>query len=174
MLSHLLRSLANQTGEQGGRNISGLFPEPQDSENVSTLFSNGQGPPRPSKQHITAPASEIPQKGVHSCDTRGTEVQGDTAGAVKMNNFDLNDIYIDSDDGTDDIERSPAPLNTGNISLDCPSWVQQDSHQSSPPQTSGNSDSGSAQSPSGSSGDAQVSLCYMICMILCHLLTKIW
>ncbi|XVF72818.1 hypothetical protein PTKIN_Ptkin12aG0151100 [Pterospermum kingtungense] len=155
VLSHLLRSLANHTGEQGGRNISGLLPECQDSEAASTLFRNGQGPPWPFKQHITAPASEMPQKGVYSCDMRGAEVQGNTAGAVKMNNFDLNDIYVDSDDGTDDIERSPPPLNAGTSSLDCPSWVQQDSHQSSPPQTSGNSDSASAQSPSSSSGDAQ-------------------
>ncbi|XWS31886.1 hypothetical protein CRYUN_Cryun23aG0114000 [Craigia yunnanensis] len=156
VLSHLLRSLASHTGEQGGKNISGLLPEPQDSEAVMTLFSNGQGPARPFKQHITEPASEMPQKGERSSDTRGAEVQGNTAGAAKMNNFDLNDIYIDLDDGTDDIERSPAPLNTGTSSLDCPSWVQQDSHQSSPPQTSGNSDSASAQSPSSSSGDAQI------------------
>ncbi|KAK8639625.1 hypothetical protein V6N13_137998 [Hibiscus sabdariffa] len=155
VLPHLLMSLVNHTGEQGGRSISGLFQEPQDSKAVSTLFSNGQGPPRPFKQHNTEPASERPQKGVHSCDTRSAKVQGNTAGVVKMNNFDLNDIYVDSDDGTDDIERSPAPLNTGTSSLDCPSWVQQDSHQSSPPQTSGNSDSASAQSPSCSSGDAQ-------------------
>ncbi|XWS36059.1 hypothetical protein CRYUN_Cryun20dG0050700 [Craigia yunnanensis] len=155
VLSHLLRSLANHTGEQGGRNISGLLPEPQDSEAVSALFSNGQGPPRPFKQRITGPASEMPQKGVCSRDTRGADIQDNTAGAVKVNNFDLNDIYIDSDDGTDDIERSPAPVNTGTSSLDCPSWVQQDSHQSSLPQTSGNSDTASAQSPSSSNGDAQ-------------------
>ena len=173
VLSHLLRSLANHTGEQGGRNISGLLPEPQDSEAVSTLFLNGQGPPRPFKQHITEPALEMPQKGVRTHDTRGAQVQGNTAGAVKMNNFDLNDIYVDSDDGTDDIERSPAPLNTGTSSLDCPSWVQQDSHQSSPPQTSQNSDSASGQSPSSSSGYAQVSICCIICMIACHFSIKI-
>ncbi|XVF80753.1 hypothetical protein PTKIN_Ptkin15bG0100500 [Pterospermum kingtungense] len=155
VLSHLLRSLANHTGETGGTNLSGLLPEPQASEAVSALFSNGQGPPRPFKQRIAEPASQMPQKGVCSHDTRDAEVQGNTAGVVKINNFDLNDIYIDSDDGTDDIERSPVPLNTGTSSLDCPSWVQQDSHQSSPPQTSRNSDSASAQSPSSSSGDAQ-------------------
>ena len=85
-----------------------------------------------------------------------SEARDSTSGQVKMNNFDLNDIYIDSDDGTEDIERSPVPATVGTSSLDCPSWVQQDSHQSSPPQTSGNSDSASAQSPSSSSGDAQV------------------
>ncbi|KAK9013652.1 hypothetical protein V6N11_041653 [Hibiscus sabdariffa] len=155
LLSHLLRSLDNRTGEQGGRNISGLLAEPHDSEAVSALFSNGQGPPRPFKHQITGPASEIPHKGIQSCGTKAVEVPGNTAGAVKINNFDLNDIYIDSDDGADGIERSLVPANAGTSSLDCPSWVQQDSHQSSPPQTSRNSDSASAQSPSSSSGDAQ-------------------
>ncbi|GMJ09278.1 squamosa promoter binding protein-like 1 [Hibiscus trionum] len=155
VLSQLLRSLANNTGDEGRRNISGLLPEPKDSETDSALFLNGQGPPRPFKQCITETASEMPQKGVISNDNRVANIQGNTAGPVKMNKFDLNDIFIDSDDGVDDIEGSPAPLNTGTSSLDCPSWVQQDSHQSSPPQISGNSDSVSAQSPFSSSGDAQ-------------------
>ncbi|KAK8570311.1 hypothetical protein V6N13_003000 [Hibiscus sabdariffa] len=155
LLSHLLRSLANRNGEQGGRNISELLPEPHDSKVVSALFLNGQGPPRPFKHQITGPASEIPHKGIQSCDTKGAEVPGNADGAVKINNFDLNDIYIDSDDGADCIERSLAPVNAGTSFLDCPSWVQQDSRQSSPPQTSRNSDSASAQSPSSSSGDAQ-------------------
>ncbi|KHG05980.1 Squamosa promoter-binding-like protein 1 [Gossypium arboreum] len=155
VLPQLLQSLANHTNEQGGRNISGLLPEPKGSEAGSALFLNGEGPPRPFRQHITEAASEIPQKGVHSHDARVTNVQGNAAGSVKMNNFDLNDTYIDSDYGADDIEGFPAPVNMGTSSLDCPSWVQQDSHQSSPPQTSGNSDSVSAQSPSSSSGDTQ-------------------
>ncbi|MBA0583229.1 hypothetical protein Gorai_014094 [Gossypium raimondii] len=173
VLSHLLRSLANHTSEQGGRNISGLLPVPQDIEAVSALFSNGQGPPQLFKQHITGPALEMPQKGVCSHDTRGAEVQGSATGVVKMNDFDLNDIYIDSDNSTDDIERSPAPVNIGTSSLDCPSWVQQTSHHSSPPQTSRNSDSASGQSPSSSSGGAQVSLYCIICMIAYHFCIKI-
>ncbi|KAE8723234.1 Squamosa promoter-binding-like protein 12 [Hibiscus syriacus] len=155
LLSHLLRSLANLTGEQGGRNVSGLLPELHDLEAVSALFSNGQCPPWPFKHQITGPESEIPHNGIQSCGTKGAEVPGNTAGAVKINNFDLNDIYIDSDDGADGIERSLAPVTAGTSSLDYPSWVQQDSHQSSPPQTSRNSDSASAQSPSSSTGDAQ-------------------
>ncbi|KAL5859331.1 hypothetical protein ACOSQ4_000627 [Xanthoceras sorbifolium] len=166
LLSHLLRSLASPAGEHGGRSISRLLQEPQDtlndgtsvgnSEVVSALLSNGQGPPRPFRQHLTVPVSEMPQQGTRVQDARGAELQNSTAGRVKMNNFDLNDIYIDSDDGTDDVvERSPNPVNLGTSSLDCPSWIQQHSQQSSPPQTSGNSDSASAQSPSSSSGDAQ-------------------
>ncbi|GKV30453.1 hypothetical protein SLEP1_g39261 [Rubroshorea leprosula] len=159
LLSLLLRSLASHTGEHGGRNISGLLANDGasivNSEAISALLSNGQGLPRPFKEHLAIPVSEVPQQGVHSHGTRGVEVQKSTGGQIKMNNFDLNDVYIDSDDGTDDTERSPVPVNLVSSSLDCPSWAQQDSHQSSPPQTSGNSDSASAQSPSSSSGDAQ-------------------
>ena len=147
---------------------------------VSALLPNGsQAPPRPIK-HLKVPESEILPKGVHADDARVgnmqmtscgkpgimfpikdslpvySEVRDSTAGQIKLNNFDLNDIYIDSDDGMEDLERSPVPENLGTGSLECPSWVQQDSHQSSPPQTSGNSDSASAQSPSSSSGEAQV------------------
>ncbi|OVA16667.1 Transcription factor [Macleaya cordata] len=83
------------------------------------------------------------------------EVPDSTAGRIKLNDFDLNSIYIDSQDCIEGLKRSETPLNLVTNSLDCPSWVQQHSHQSSPPQTSGNSDSASDQSPSSSSGDAQ-------------------
>ncbi|KAF9669209.1 hypothetical protein SADUNF_Sadunf14G0084000 [Salix dunnii] len=182
LLSHLLRSLASHDLEQGGRNIFGLLQEPRDSSTSfgnsaidSTLLSNGEGPSKPLKQHLSVPISGMPQQVKHLHDANGANIQTtsslkpsipnnfatyskvreSTAGQVKMNNFDLNDIYIDSDDGTEDIERSPAPVNARTSSLDCPSWIQQDSRQSSPPQTSGNSDSASAQSPSSSSGEAQ-------------------
>ncbi|KAL4603911.1 hypothetical protein ACB092_10G157700 [Castanea dentata] len=173
VLSHLLRSLANQTAEHGGKDISGILREPSNlaslgnSELLSALLSNGlQGPSRPFKQHQPVPVSEIPRQGLSVDDTRVgdiqnmsskpsilnsppaySEVRDSSAGQIKMNNFDLNDIYIDSDDGMEDMERSPIPVNMGTSSLD--------SHQSSPPQTSGNSDSASAQSPSSSSGEAQ-------------------
>lgn len=187
MLSHLLRSLASQTSDHGGKNIAGLLQEPQkllndgtsvgNSDVVSTFIANSsQGPPRPIKQHQTVSVSEIPQQGVHLHNANGGSIQATssvkpsilnsppsyseardgTTGQIKMNNFDLNDIYIDSDDSVEDPERSPPTTNAVTSSLDCPSWVQQDSHQSSPPQTSGNSDSASAQSPSSSSGEAQV------------------
>ncbi|KAM6541376.1 hypothetical protein CsatB_005823 [Cannabis sativa] len=183
LLSHLLKSLANQTSEQGGKSVAGLLRDPQNlltdgtsvgnSEVVSAFLSNGsQGPPRPTKQNHAVSISEIPQQDIHLHNTNGGSVQAtsekpsiinsppsyseardSTAGHSKMNNFDLNDIYIDSDDGVEDPERSSPPTNLVTSSLDCPSWVQQDSHQSSPPQT--NSDSASAQSPSSSNGEAQ-------------------
>ncbi|XP_058083204.1 squamosa promoter-binding-like protein 1 [Magnolia sinica] len=74
---------------------------------------------------------------------------------AKSTNIDLNSIYIDSQECPEGLERTQAPANLGTGSLDYPSWLLQDSHQSSPPQTSGNSDSTSAQSPTSSNGDAQ-------------------
>ncbi|KAI4301575.1 hypothetical protein L6164_034839 [Bauhinia variegata] len=182
LLSHLLRSLASQNGEQGSKNLSNLLREPGNllkegtssgkSEMVSTLLSNGsQGLIR---QHQTVSMTEMQHQGMHAHHARASdqqtmsstkpsisnsppaysEARDSTAGQIKINNFDLNDIYIDSDDGMEDMERLPVSANLGTGHLDYP-WAQQDSLQSSPPQTSGNSDSASAQSPSSSSGEAQ-------------------
>ncbi|MED6146245.1 Cysteine desulfurase mitochondrial [Stylosanthes scabra] len=184
LLTHLLRSLASQGGDQGGKNLSNLLAQPENllkegsssgkSENVSTLLSNGsQGSPSVIQQHQTVSVAELQHQVMHAHDVMPTdqimsstkpsasnspptysEARDSTAGQTKINNFDLNDIYIDSDDGIEDIEKLPVSANLGTSSLEYP-WTQQDSHQSSPPQTSGNSDSASAQSPSSSSGEAQ-------------------
>ncbi|XP_045807774.1 squamosa promoter-binding-like protein 1 [Trifolium pratense] len=184
LLTHLLRSLASQNDEQGIRNLSNLLREQENltreggssrkSEMVSALFSNGsQGSPTAITQHQTVSMNRMQQEMMHSHDVTAADHQlissikpsisnsppasseaRDSSAPVKMNNFDLNDIYIDSDDGTEDLERLPVSTNLGTSSVDYP-WAQQDSHQSSPPQTSGNSDSASAQSPSSSSGEAQ-------------------
>ncbi|XP_010276543.1 PREDICTED: squamosa promoter-binding-like protein 1 [Nelumbo nucifera] len=82
----------------------------------------------------------------HGNPSKGTQSM---ARRTKLNNIDLNNIYNDSQDCIEDAEGSQAPA------LDFPTWMQQDSHQSSPPQASRNSDSASAQSPSSSSGDTQ-------------------
>ncbi|XP_068662016.1 squamosa promoter-binding-like protein 1 [Aristolochia californica] len=63
---------------------------------------------------------------------------------VKRSVIDLNHIY---DDSQDCIDVTKGAYSTA--------WVPQDAHQSSPPQTSANSDSASAQSLSSSNGDAQ-------------------
>ncbi|GMP87342.1 hypothetical protein CsSME_00039755 [Camellia sinensis var. sinensis] len=150
------------------------------SEMVSALLSNSsQGAPRPIQQNLPVTTSEVLQRGFCVKDARGQDVQtahfenpttlfsikdsppaysearDSSAGRSRLNNFDLNDVYVDSDECTEDLERSPVALDLRTASLECPSWVQQDSHQSSPPQTSGNSDSASAQSPSSFSGESQ-------------------
>ncbi|KAG6667860.1 squamosa promoter-binding-like protein 1 [Carya illinoinensis] len=76
-------------------------------------------------------------------------------GRIKLNNIDLNNVCDDSEDCIEQVGRSHAPINSGTGFLGHPFWVQQDSHKSSPPQPSGNSDSTSSRSPSSSSGDAQ-------------------
>ncbi|CAI9759207.1 unnamed protein product [Fraxinus pennsylvanica] len=180
MLSHLLHSLASKRSLHGETSISGCPKESQNlpdylpslgnSEFVHALLSNDSQGQRPEEQLSTIPADEMltkdenlrdtnPQKqGVmfpnHGSSAVDAECKDFSAGRSKRNNFDLNDVYVDSDDGMEDVERSPVPVDLGTSSIEFPSWVQE-SHQSSPPQASGNSDSGSAQSPSSSSGDAQ-------------------
>ncbi|KAK6803940.1 hypothetical protein RDI58_001724 [Solanum bulbocastanum] len=174
LLSHLLRSLASQGPTNGDKGLSGLLQESSNLLNnrsilrnpeIASLISNGsQAPPRPKERQFTNSAAEMPQKRLEDARTASSQSPGilfpiqsnsqaytpgreSTTGRSKLIDFDLNDAYVDSDDCGDDIDRSPVP--------ECPSWLQQDSHQSSPPQTSGNSDSASAQSPSSSSGDNQ-------------------
>ncbi|KAL2486658.1 Squamosa promoter-binding-like protein 1 [Abeliophyllum distichum] len=180
LLSHLLRSLSSQGSLHGETSISGLPKESQNSPNnppldnsefLHALLSNGSQGQRPGEQLSIIPGDEMLRKdgnlqattsqrpGIifpnHGSSPVHAEGRDLSAGRSKLNNFDLNDVYVDSDDGMEGVERSPVPVDLGTSSIELPSWVQQESHQSSPPQTSGNSDSGSAQSPSSSSGDAQ-------------------
>lgn len=147
LMSHLLKSLVSHAGEQLGKNLVELLLQgggSQGSLNIgnSALLGIEQAPQEELKQF--------------SARQDGTATENRSEKQVKMNDFDLNDIYIDSDDT--DVERSPPPTNPATSSLDYPSWI----HQSSPPQTSRNSDSASDQSPSSSSEDAQV------CIFLPH------
>lgn len=68
-------------------------------------------------------------------------------GKTKINNIDLNMVYDDSQDCS--FEN---PENTCNLPL----WLRHQPNKSSPPHTSGNSGSTATQSPSSSSGEAQV------------------
>ncbi|KAL6968711.1 Cysteine desulfurase mitochondrial [Sarracenia purpurea var. burkii] len=184
LLSHLLRGLASHGGLHGDKNISGLRNESQNllnngsstgnSEMVSALLSTSpQGASRSIQKNLPVTTPEVPQRGICVEDARDQNIQttaflnpstnyapsysearDSTAGRNRLNNFDLNDAYVDSDDCIEDLERPPVPLAQG-TTLESPVWVQQDCHQSSPPQTSGNSDSASNQSPSSSSGETQ-------------------
>uniref|UniRef100_A0A1J3F1B3 Squamosa promoter-binding-like protein 1 n=1 Tax=Noccaea caerulescens TaxID=107243 RepID=A0A1J3F1B3_NOCCA len=149
LMSHLLKSLVSHAGEQLGKNLVELLVQggSQASLNIgnSGLLAIEQTPQEDLKQ-LSVP--ETPGRELYA---NGTATENRSEKQVKVNDFDLNDIYIDSDDGTD-MERSPPPTNPATSSLDYPSWI----HQSSPPQTSRNSDSASDQSPSSSSEDAQL------------------
>ncbi|XP_077240490.1 squamosa promoter-binding-like protein 12 [Tasmannia lanceolata] len=106
---------------------------------------------------VTVASVAIPHKGIVTGNSLAKKLpQESNVERVKLNNIDLNNIYYDSQDCVDGSVRSHNPANLATGGLDYPSCVQLDSHQSSPPQTSGNSDSTSAQSPSSSNGDAQI------------------
>lgn len=179
LLSHLLRNLANLAGSFDARNLSGLLQASQDlqkvgatagtsSEAANALVSNGasaqesarplclaskktcissiQGSPLKLTNH-TGPvsASEMPSKMMASPES--------AIKTVRLKDFDLNSTY--SEECGDGCDKSTIPVHLGTGSPNCQSWLQPDSQQSSPPQTSGNSDSTSAQSLSSSNGDAQ-------------------
>lgn len=130
--------------------------------------------PRPMGQCMTASASDLAQKRISSDDSEGGRLKtlsgvqytnlppskdglpSKSITSVKLNNIDLNNVCDDSEDNVENLGRSHAPVNSGTGFLGHPLWVQQDPHKSSPPQTSGNSGSTSSQSPSSSSGEAQV------------------
>ena len=177
-MSNLLRAPENSLKEGGS------FGK---SEMVSALFSNGShGSPTVTRHDQTVSMTKTQHQVMHTHDARAAEQQtmsyakpsiaysppaysearDSTAGQIKVHKFDLNDIYVDSDDGVEDLQRLPVSTNLGISSPDYP-WTQQDSNQSSLPQTSGNSDSVSAQSPSSSSEEAQVCFaCFIITFII--------
>lgn len=77
-------------------------------------------------------------------------------GRAKPITFDLNNVYDDSQDHVENLLDPVAPQNIGNVSSDGPLCLHTDPHTSTAPQNSGNSCSISTQSPSNSSGEAQV------------------
>ncbi|XVF28123.1 hypothetical protein REPUB_Repub15cG0001900 [Reevesia pubescens] len=77
-----------------------------------------------------------------------------TVGRIRMNKIDLNNVYDDSQEYVDNLERSMVHKNPVNGSLHSSVFVSE-SHKSRPPQLSGNSGSTSSRSPSTCSGEAQ-------------------
>lgn len=155
---HLLKSLVSQAGEHIGKSLvellqgggGGGLQSSQNIGNSSALLSIEQAPREPYSVNVP----ETPWQEVYANGAQETAASDRSKKQVKMNDFDLNDIYVDSDD-TIDIERSsPFPTNPATSCLD----YHQDSHQSTPPRTSRNSDSASDQSPSSSNEDAQVQI----------------
>ena len=52
-----------------------------------------------------------------------------TVERIKLNNFDLNNVYDNSQDYAENLDMSHAPVSTGMGSFNCPLWVQSDSHK---------------------------------------------
>ncbi|KAJ6429558.1 hypothetical protein OIU84_021040 [Salix udensis] len=135
-----------------------------------------QDHPRPLGQCGTVPVSDLVQKRILDNDAQAGTLQArsgsqsitlfpsrnnlraktnepeTTVGKIKLNNFDLNNAYDDSQHYVENLERSHAPVDAGMGSFSCPP----DSQKTSPPHTSGKSDSTFSQSPSSSSGEAQI------------------
>lgn len=180
LLSHLLRNLSSLAGTVSERNFSGLLAGSQDLQNAGTSIATlEKEPARSTRQKLDASEDELVQKRTfadfnqggtlctpspsqstvpfHAKDmpTKGGNPLGPTVGRIKLNNFDLNNAYDDSQDCMETVESFGAPVNLGTAAGSCPLWLRQDSHKSSPPQTSGNSGSTATQSPSSSSGEAQ-------------------
>lgn len=152
---------------------------PSTSASKKDDFSSSQGILRALGQCGIVPISDLAQKRVFNSDAQGG-TQSDsqstalfpsrsnlpgkanepevTVGRIKLNNIDLNNVCDDSQDYVENLERSLASVNPGAVSLNCPLWLRSDSQKTSPPQMSRNSDSTSSQSPSSSSGEAQVFL----------------
>lgn len=89
-----------------------------------------------------------------------------TTERMNFHSFDLNNVYDDSQDHLDNLGNSHLPVNSGTASLDNSLWRQHSLNKSSPPHPSGNSYSTSTQSPSSSSGEAQVSHSPYNCLVL--------
>ncbi|XP_047072537.1 squamosa promoter-binding-like protein 6 isoform X2 [Lolium rigidum] len=119
----------SNTGTSGAANalVNTAAAETAGPSNSKVPFANGG-------QCGQTPSAVVPVQ------SKAIMVASPETPACKLKNFDLNDTCNDVE-GFED-------------GSNCPSWIRQDSTQS-PPQTSGNSDSTSAQSLSSSNGDAQ-------------------
>ncbi|XP_048443907.1 squamosa promoter-binding-like protein 12 [Pyrus x bretschneideri] len=145
VVSHLLRSLANVAGTADGRNIStllqgsqGLFDSGTSVQTALKVLDMNAGvnteDPLRSKGHCPIlPASR------DSSESKSVTPEA-ASRRFQLNDIDLNNTYDDSQDYVENLGNSHVPASPGTASLGFPSWMQRDSHKSSPPQTSGNSD----------------------------------
>ncbi|GMH08719.1 hypothetical protein Nepgr_010559 [Nepenthes gracilis] len=162
LLSHLLRNLSSLAGALNESNISGLGQRSQGLQDVEAS-AGAKDPLMADQQCETASAQKQPSTNESPSGMQQTasamhprvQVAGDFVPSKEngittmekrhqLTNIDLNNEYNDTQDCVDKQEKP-------STSLDCPIWVR-DSLKSSPPQTSGNSDSISAHSLSSSSG----------------------
>ncbi|XP_028076855.1 squamosa promoter-binding-like protein 12 isoform X1 [Camellia sinensis] len=107
------------------------------------LFQTPYAIPCPTRDNIPAKAS-VPDNGV---------------GRMKLNDIDLNTVYDDSQDCSENLESYHAPVNLGIGSLYCTLRGHHDGQKSSPLQTSRNTGSTSTQSLSSLSREAQAQGC---------------
>ncbi|XBI75145.1 hypothetical protein VPH35_068550 [Triticum aestivum] len=153
LLSNLWRNLGNVAKSLDPKELCKLLETCQSMQNrsnagtseaanalVNTAAAEAAGPSNCKAPFANGGECGQTSSAVVPVQSNATMVAATETPACKFRNFDLNDTCNDME-GFED-------------GSNCPSWIRQDSTQS-PPQTSGNSDSTSAQSLSSSNGDAQ-------------------
>lgn len=131
------------------------------NENLTLAHFDATGQATSSERFMTEKNSS-PQKSMTLCSLQHMQPTACTVSSVRKNVFDLNTVYYEEENGALGCGKPANQATLDNGSSNCPLWMLQDSHQSSPPQTSGNTDSTSNRSPSSSNGDAQVYLLFFI------------
>nr|AGI62059.1 SQUAMOSA promoter-binding-like 11 [Erycina pusilla] len=126
-----------------------LYDPPPSNHCVSPVVHNHSESP------VVAPRERY-DKSLTLCSLEHMVPAACTIATVKEKGFDLNTVCYEGEHGALGSGRPVNQATLDNGSSNCPSWMLQDSHQSSPPQTSGNTDSTSNRSPSSSNGDAQI------------------
>lgn len=140
-------------------------------QNLSLAYFDATGQST-SSERLMPEKNSSPQQSLTLCSLQHLQPTACTIASVRKNVFDLNTVYDEEEDGELGCRKLANQATLDNGSSNCPSWMLQDSHQSSPPQTSGNTDSTSNRSPSSSNGDAQVYL--LIVIIIFSLLHAIF
>lgn len=139
-------------------------------QNLSLAYFDTTGQAT-SSERLMPEKNSSPHKSPTLCSLQHMQPTACTVESVRKNRFDLNTVYYEEENGALGCGKPANQATLDNGSSNCPSWMLQDSHQSSPPQTSGNTDSTSNRSPSSSNGDAQVYLlfCYYYFFYTCML-----
>ncbi|KAH7666562.1 Ankyrin repeat-containing domain-containing protein [Dioscorea alata] len=130
------------------RNVRGeTFVEarPPVSSKTSTVLVSGKDAVSAKPAAATTMLSSLPEM----------VPAGSVSKKMQLKDFDLNDTYDDTEECIRRCEQLAMPATMEAGSPTCMSWMLPDSHHSSPPQTSGNSEPTSTQSLSSSNGDAQ-------------------
>ncbi|KAK9934121.1 hypothetical protein M0R45_021277 [Rubus argutus] len=158
-----------KTAQKVPDTVSNVFEPSRPSVSASSMDDCViiEEPLRPIGQCLTVPASDTLQKRISSVDgdlgsqilsglkankpltsreSAPTKSVAPEYGRIQLHEIDLNSPYDDSQNYLENVGNSHVPMNPG---------IQHNSHKSSPPQTSGNSDSTFTQSPSSSSGESQ-------------------
>lgn len=148
--------------------------EIQSHQNLSLAYFDTTGQATSSDRFMPEKNSS-PQKSLTLCSLQHRQPTACTVSSVRKNVFDLNTVYYEEENGALGCVKPANQVTLDNGSFNCPSWMLQDSHQLSPPQTSGNTDSTSNRSPSSSNGDAQVYLLFVIIIfsiLSCYILVS--